>query len=299
MLGVEFDTKKVQYGQEVKILGVKYDLKELMVDIDDERRMQLIEEIITVLKLDLLEPGYAGKLKGKLQFAEGQLQGRVGRSLLRGLSDRQYSRSFITVLTPALRSCLRGWLMLLHGFGKPRRIELVGVATAEAVAYTDGWSPEGTAGEESCPRTGFVLYDKRVRHPVYGTKSVPWGEVAKWIVRKNQIMMVELLAVVQMVAAVGEKLRRRKLIIFVDSESAEGALVKGGSSKDDVSSLVRVFWRLIQEFEIVVYIDRVPTDSNISDGVSRNSFDLAKKLGWWEVEIPEFMDWASGWLGPG
>ena len=94
-------------------------------------------------------------------------------------------------------------------------------------------------------------------------------------------------------------MRRRKVLMFVDSESAEGALVKGGSSKDDVSSLVMIFWRLVQEFEIIVYIDRVPTDSNISDGVSRNCLKLAKRLGWVEVEIPEFITWASGWLGPG
>ena len=299
MLGVEFDTKKVQSGQVVKILGVRYNLKELLVDIDEERRMELIEDIIRVLKLDLLEPGYAGKLKGKLQFAEGQLQGRVGRSLLRCLSERQYSRSFITSLTPPLRSCLRGWLMILHGFGKPRKIEMRGVATAEVIGYSDGWNPEGVPGEESSPRTGFVVYDKQVARPVYATKSVAWDVVERWIVRKNQIMMVELLAVVQMVATVGSKLRGRTFLVFVDSESAEGALVKGGSSKDDVSELVRVFWRLIQEFEIIVYIDRVPTDSNISDGVSRNSLVLAKKLGWVEVEIPEFMEWASGWLGPG
>ena len=55
----------------------------------------------------------------------------------------------------------------------------------------------------------------------------------------------------------------------------------------------------MQEFQIIVYIDRVPTDSNISDGVSRKSRSLARRLGWWELEIPEAIKWATGWLGPG
>ena len=149
------------------------------------------------------------------------------------------------------------------------------------------------------PGTGFVLYDKRYERPVFGMAKVSKRELIRWTVRENQIMMVEILAVVQLIAAVGHNLRKKKLIIFVDSQSAEGALVKGGSSKEDVSELVMVFWRLIQAFEILVYIDRVPTDSNISDSCSRGSRDLALRLGWTELEIPESLDWACGWLGPG
>ena len=149
------------------------------------------------------------------------------------------------------------------------------------------------------PGTGFVLYDKRYETPVFGMAKVSKSELSRWTVRKNQIMMVEILAVVQLIATVGFNLRRKKLIIFVDSQSAEGALVKGGSSKEDVSELAMILWRLIQEFEILVYIDRVPTDSNISDSCSRGSRDLATRLGWTELEIPESLEWAGGWLGPG
>ena len=75
--------------------------------------------------------------------------------------------------------------------------------------------------------------------------------------------------------------------------------MKGGSSKDDVIELALIYWRLIQEFEILVYIDRVPTDSNISDSCSRGSKELAQRLGWLEIKIPNALEWAVGWLGPG
>ena len=47
------------------------------------------------------------------------------------------------------------------------------------------------------------------------------------------------------------------------------------------------------------YIDSIPTDSNISDAPSRGSEELAERLGWWELAIPESLDWALGWIGPG
>ena len=130
-------------------------------------------------------------------------------------------------------------------------------------------------------------------------KDVSVKEQERWLPRKNPIMLVEIMAVVHALASVGHLLNRSQVLIFVDSESAEAALVKGGSSKEDICELTLVFWRLIQHFEILVYIDRVPTDSNISDGVSRGSRELPRRLGWWEVEIPDSLDWASGWIGPG
>ena len=66
-----------------------------------------------------------------------------------------------------------------------------------------------------------------------------------------------------------------------------------------MSELGLIFWRFVQEYQILVYVDRVPTDGNISDECSRGSRYLAKKLDWHEVQIPECLEWATGWLGPG
>ena len=94
-------------------------------------------------------------------------------------------------------------------------------------------------------------------------------------------------------------MRKKKILIFIDSESAYGALIKGGSKMDDIGQLGSVFWRLVQEYQILAYIDKVPTDGNISDGCSRGSRDLAVLLGWKEIEVVECLEWAMGWLGPG
>lgn len=53
-----------------------YNLEEGALELKDSRRSELIEEIEGVLRSEILEPGHAGKLKGKLMFGASQLWGR-------------------------------------------------------------------------------------------------------------------------------------------------------------------------------------------------------------------------------
>ena len=65
-LGAMYDQKKLQLGQLVDILGITYDFSELILRIKEGRKEELLEEIKSILVSGLLEPGHAGKLKGKL-----------------------------------------------------------------------------------------------------------------------------------------------------------------------------------------------------------------------------------------
>eukprot|EP00971_Amphidinium_carterae_P021391 422068-Amphidinium_carterae.1 len=89
-LGAWFDESKLACGQDLDVLGVFFQLSRLQVDVKESRRRELLAEIADVLSRDRLEPGHAGKLKGKLLFASSQLWGRVGRAFLRPISERQY-----------------------------------------------------------------------------------------------------------------------------------------------------------------------------------------------------------------
>ena len=78
-------------------------------------------------------------------------------------------------------------------------------------------------------------------------------------------------------------------MLFVDSEPVEGALIKGYSARWDLCELCGVFWLRAQELDALIYVDRVPTDSNPSDGLSRNDFGVAKSCGWFllkEAQLP-------------
>ena len=50
-----------------------------MLEIKAERKTELIGEMEAIVENGLLDPGSAGKLKGKLMFGASQLWGKVGR----------------------------------------------------------------------------------------------------------------------------------------------------------------------------------------------------------------------------
>ena len=75
----------------MKILGITYELDRLILPIKEGRKEDLTAEILSILEAGFLEPGHAGKLKGKLMFAASQLWGKVGRAFLLAISERQYS----------------------------------------------------------------------------------------------------------------------------------------------------------------------------------------------------------------
>ena len=117
--------------------------------------------------------------------------------------------------------------------------------------------------------------------------EVPEDMMSKWIPRTNQIALVELFAPVLALQLMGEKLRGKKVLLFVDSEPVEGALVKGYSALEDMSELTRVFWEKAAKLEALIYIDRVPTDSNPEDLPPRKTKeDRYQNLGWVEARKP-------------
>ena len=56
-----------------------------------------------------------------------------------------------------------------------------------------------------------------------------------------------------------------------------------------VSSLNDLFWEMADRLQTIVYLDRIPTDSNPADDPSRNRMEEAERLGWVIVDpkMPE------------
>ena len=109
----------------------------------------------------------------------------------------------------------------------------------------------------------------------------------KWIPRKNQIIMIELLAVVLVLKKFGNELSGKRITGLIDSEPVLDALIKGQSQQEDMQKLIRVFWDLVAHHNIIIYLDRVSTDSNPADGMSRDGQSEAEALGWHIVPIEQ------------
>ena len=153
--------------------------------------------------------------------------------------------------------------------------------------FTDGYFPDHRKRETDPARVGIVAFVKNKAHPLSVSLEIKQEIMDFWIKRKNQIAMVELFAPVLTLFMMGEVLKGMKILLFVDSEPVEGALVKGYSSRSDMCLLTGLFWRLAHKWDIKIYIDRVPTDCNPSDGLSRKRLEEARSLGWELLVDPE------------
>ena len=107
----------------------------------------------------------------------------------------------------------------------------------------------------------------------------------------NQISMVEAIAAPIALETFSGLIKGKRIVLLVDSEAVEGALIKGYSSKEDLCHATCVFWEIARREGTHVYVDRVPTDGNLADGTSRASWRSVGVGGWATVgaRIPEGM----------
>lgn len=149
--------------------------------------------------------------------------------------------------------------------------------------FTDGFSPDPREALKLPDRIGAVLFDRRMMKPVQFTAAVPTELKQKWLVRKTQIIPVEMLAPIVALETFADRLRGTDLFIFIDSEVVESALIKGYSSRQDICSLISVFWDIVLRMQIRVFVDRVATDANAADPPSRDDLQRGERLGWQTV----------------
>ena len=122
---------------------------------------------------------------------------------------------------------MNGWIELLRS--APRRdLKPDESSATDAVIFTDGYFADWRKGEKGEAQVGGVLFvADGTKAPKYFSEIIPKSTVDKWLTRKNQIAMVELFAPNLAMHLFEEELKDKKVLIFVDSEPVEGALVKG------------------------------------------------------------------------
>ena len=127
---------------------------------------------------------------------------------------------------------------------------------------------------------GAVMFSRTCALPAQFSEVVPIEVIRHWLPRSTQICMVELVATVLALHTFKAYLKGKTVLLLVDAEAVEGALVKGYSARSDLCELVGVFWDIVLDLKALVYIDRVPTDANCSDAPSRDKLWIGEALGW-------------------
>ena len=164
------------------------------------------------------------------------------------------------------------WNEAVHGSSEP--------SPSDVIIFTDGFYPDARPwlpSDTNPPRVGWVafLQEQAFGHDevLYSSRVLTTPEIDCWIPRINQIAMVELMAAVVALDHLDPRIRKMYVVLLIDSEAVEAGLIEGHSQEEDMSDLIAVFWDIVLSFDLHLYICKVPTDANPSDGASRGDFD--------------------------
>jgi hypothetical protein len=251
--------------------------------------LEAVEEVLAKGTMNFKD---ALSIKGKLQFAEGQLFFRVAAPVCRLLS-RWASVGAERQLTPEMIVGLRSVKGSLGAAG-PRIVEPCS-SVPPVLIFTDGaCEPEGTS-------VGGVLFSPGNRPQVFGARLTR-SAAASLTSKEGQTQIIgqaEILPVLIAKTIWSEYIAGKKVIYFIDNDSARGALVKGYSPILASLDLVMQCARGDASARSASWYARVPTKSNIADEPSRMRHKVVvEKLGAKIVKpwLVSDADWFSEFL---
>ena len=98
--------------------------------------------------------------------------------------------------------------------------------------------------------------------------------------QKTVIQELEMMAVLAAVRGWKELIKTCRVVLFTDSEAVRGAFLKSWSANDDSDKMIILIFQVEIDFDVPVWIERLPSQSNPSDILSREkvvAFKGAKK----------------------
>ena len=292
VLGVTLDpTKRQPMASQRTFLGVLLSLagvhetQAMSIDVKPGLRESLMAEIDGILTQDHLSSGQASKLRGKFQWAGSAMYGRCARGGQGPLVRRQYESS--DDITPELARSLKFMRALLHVIG-PRKICLSPSPRPPVVLYTDAsWEPK----DMQSPGLGLVLMCPDAQ-PQGIACTIPKHVLEAFQERETQITPLEALAVLQASVVFTEQIAGRDVIWFCDNQVVCSALVRGSCASDDIASIVVLCHLLWASYSVRVWIEWVPSEANVSDGLSRSGVaDEWTRQQPWRLGIAPCLPW--------
>ena len=246
------------------LLGVSVSIGSFpfLMCVDEDRARRLLVELDRVCQNGAISPAEAGSLAGKLQFAASAFYGRVGRAAIAPLFEIQSSKRATRLVSPQLRE---GFLFLAELMQNPHPREYYGndFSRPSHVLFTDASGSGRMCG---------VLFTQGQERPLVVAGQCDNRILESLLPREDkQITLLELLAVLHSVAAFSDIIASSDLTIYVDNEGAKGMIVNGFARGDclDGTVVASMLWRRIAALHAAVFVDRVPSDSNVADGPTR------------------------------
>ena len=130
---------------------------------------------------------------------------------------------------------------------------------------------------------GFVLFPTgQQAKPLFATGVSPPELIGRFAHRKAFISLLEALAQCLPFWALWQLLKQ-PYWAYIDNTSAQHALIRGYSTNPAANFLVWAFWAAAARAGAGPWFERVASGDNISDGISRLDFAMARRDGWREL----------------
>ena len=131
---------------------------------------------------------------------------------------------------------------------------------------------------------GFLEVPREVRE-LWASQKAHAASHASAEVDFKDIIEIEAVGPLVMLYSWPWLFRNALWIHFIDNNSALGSLVKGSASVLQQEVIVGHTWSLIAELRTLAWFDRVDTDSNPVDGLSRK--DFSGIWNWQPITFPQ------------
>ncbi|CAE7198396.1 ubiad1 [Symbiodinium natans] len=262
------EDKESVFDSCAKVLGLKFDLSEsrlgrITLCNTESRRDEIFEALSDILSSGYLPQKDGERIRGRLQFAENQIAGKIA-----GTAYKQLSR-FVLRGGGHLDECTRVALLRLRdrvNFSPPRVI-CANILTTMHL-YVDASCEGDNVG------LGGVLVNE------VGSKMGFFSERASEHVRRrmnpesgNPIFEYECLAILVGLRLWAPLIRSTNLVVFTDNEGALACMVAGISSNKYGEVIAQHVHVLCDELGLNIWFERVNTCSNVADAPSRGSKD--------------------------
>ena len=296
LLGWQFSddpSKSLPFSAVFSALGVVFDLSrsdEHLAFVSNEvsRLESIKQQILGIIQHGCISDTQISSLRGKLQYTERQVFGRVGAGLLDKFNRK--SRQFAGKrMDPELAGNLLNiiyWLMT----AKPRRVR-PDHESPPVLIFTDGAEGDICGAEAAC---GALMVDPADGAREYFGEAIPTSLINQWKSGglKKIIALAELLPILIAKQVWGERLGNKRVVIFVDNEGAKFSCIRMASEELNSTKILMMITQEELKNQSWTWYTRVPTYSNPADPASRLDHDtmrkvfLAKRIG---VSLPEKM----------
>ncbi len=280
-------TKKQAPATKHKVQGVNIEITAdgVILSPTPNRLETMTKAIERCLEEESLEPPEAARLAGKLSFLTSTLFGKVGRGHLQAIYARQHcdpreSWSLGTRLKASL-----GALVELLPIMRPKFIPFEHESKPPVIFGDAFWTP--TERGRNFPMTGdrngwgIIFFPRRPDWPhAFGCHGeVPIEVLLAFDTNKAQIFLLEALTAI-LSGCIAPVFSNSHYITFIDNEPAKFSLLNGHTKNHQVNNLVSAFWHEQARANTMPWFERVTSEANCSDAISRGDPTLLHENGW-------------------